>query len=299
MLYYRTSETVIFNDDNLEVLRNIESNSINLVYCDVPYNSGKVLDDYNDKIGTPLEAVEWYRPRIEEMRRVLTENGSIFVHCNWRMDSYLRILMDEIFGSESFRNRIYRQHSGQRGFYANFDSQVDVILYYVKNPKDFIFNETHTGKFVAVPLFENGLLEGRDDVRFFQGQAIDVSAKRKHWLVSRNQFEKMVEDGEIRLIDGLPYRFSDVVPFGNIWNEPEMWDTYSRTEKAEAYDTPKPKAVLERIITTCSNPGDIVADFFMGGGTTAVVAKELERKFIGCDISEKACRKTVEKLEAL
>ena len=299
MLYYRTSETVSFNDDNLEVLRNIESNSINLVYCDVPYNSGKVLDDYNDKIGTPLEAVEWYRPRIEEMRRVLTENGSIFVHCNWRMDSYLRILMDEIFGSESFRNRIYRQHSGQRGFYANFDSQVDVILYYVKNPKDFIFNETHTGKFVAVPLFENGLLEGRDDVRFFQGQAIDVSAKRKHWLVSRNQFEKMVEDGEIRLIDGLPYRFSDVVPFGNIWNEPEMWDTYSRTEKAEAYDTPKPKAVLERIITTCSNPGDIVADFFMGGGTTAVVAKELERKFIGCDISEKACRKTVEKLEAL
>ena len=76
-----------------------------------------------------------------------------------------------------------------------------------------------------------------------------------------------------------------------------MWDNYSRTLSANVYDTPKPDAVLELIISICSKPNDTVADFFLGGGTTAVVAKRLGRKFIGCDISIKACRATVRKLE--
>jgi len=78
-----------------------------------------------------------------------------------------------------------------------------------------------------------------------------------------------------------------------------MLDQYSRTDTAEAYDTPKPDAVLGRIITMCSNEGDTVADFFMGGGTTAVIAKKLKRKGIFCDISEKACEVTIQKLKAL
>ncbi len=298
MVFYKTMETVIYNDDNLEVLRRMEGHSVNIIYCDILYNTGKQFDDYSDDLGSPMEAIEWYRPRIMEMKRVLTDNGSIFIHCNWRMDSYMRILMDEIFGCECFRNRIYRQHSGLRAFYSNFDSQVDIILYYVKDPKNFVFHETHADQPSIVPLFENGILRGRDDVRVFEGKAIDVAAKGKHWLVYPEQFAKMVQAGEVRIIDGLPYRFSDVVPVGNIWNEPEMWDDYSRTDLAEAYDTPKPEACLERIIRTCSEEGDTVADFFMGGGTTAVVAKKLGRKFIGCDISPKACEVTARKLES-
>jgi DNA modification methylase len=109
----------------------------------------------------------------------------------------------------------------------------------------------------------------------------------------------MVANDEIRVIDGLPYRYSTVVPIGNLWAGDEMLDTYTRTNTAEAYDTPKPDAVLERIISTCSNPDDVVADFFLGGGTTAVVAKKLNRKGIFCDISEKACKTTVKKLKQL
>ncbi len=293
---FAESNTLIYHCDNLELLRELPKGSVNLIYCDILYNTGKQFKDYNDKLGSPTEAVEWYRPRFREMYRVLAANGSIFIHCNWRLDSYIRVLLDEIFGRDCFRNRIYRKHSGLRSFPDNFDSQVDIILYYVKDPKNFVFNETHSGKPNIKPLYEDGILDGRSEVRNYFGEQIDLAARGKHWLATPKQFEKIVAAGEFLLIEGLPYRFSDVVPISNLWDEPEMLDTYSRNNPAEAYDTPKPEAVLERIISTCSNPGDLVADFFLGGGTTAVVSKRLERRFVGCDISLKACKVTINKL---
>ena len=172
--FYDKDGITIYNDDNLGVLRDLPDKSINLIYCDVLYNSGKKFDDYDDNLGSPTEAVEWYRPRFEEMKRVLTDNGSIFIHCNWRLDSYLRVLMDEIFGINNFRNRIYRKHSGLRGFYRNFDSQMDIILYYVKDTKDFVFNEYFQGlSYNIYPLFENGYLEGRSETRNIDGVTIN------------------------------------------------------------------------------------------------------------------------------
>ena len=294
--YYAKDNIVIYNDDNLEVLRNLPNGSINLIYCDILYNSGKVFNDYNDDLGSPLEAVEWYRPRIEEMRRVLADNGSIFIHCNWRMDSYMRILMDEIFTTTCFRNRIYRKHSGERGFYRNFDSQMDIILYYVKDIRNFVFHEMRDDKKRTVPLFENGSIESDNNIINVNGTVIDLGAQNLHLMVSRPQLEAMLANDEVVLIHGLPYRFSNVIPVGNLWAEDDMLDTYSRIRTAEAYDTPKPPAILERIISMCSNEGDTVADFFMGGGTTAVVANQLNRKGIFCDISKKACEIAVSKL---
>ena len=82
--YYDRGGIAIYNCDNLELLREHPSESINLIYCDILYNTGKVFSDYNDNLGNSRDAVEnWYRPRIAEMKRVLTKNGSIFIHCNW------------------------------------------------------------------------------------------------------------------------------------------------------------------------------------------------------------------------
>ena len=297
--YYNDGITTVFNNDNLVVLQNMPSECIRLIYCDVLYNSGKDFGDYNDNLGSPEEAMKWYEPRLREMKRVLKADGSIYIHCNWRLDSYLRILMDKIFGPNCFKNRIYRKHSRERGFYSNYDSQVDTILYYVKDPNNFVFNEIRGETLRIVPLFEFGVLEGRDEPRNWGDEVIDLRKWQMHWLVSPLQFEKMIEDGEVRMIDGLPYRYSSVIPMGNLWADDEMLDPYSRTETSEAYATPKPEAVLDRIIRISSNPGDNVADFFMGGGTTAVVCRKLERRFIGCDISEKACATTVHKINDL
>ena len=295
--YYNDGMVTLFNQDNLEVLKEIPNDCIRLIYCDVLYNSGKDLGDYNDNLGSPEEAMSWYEPRIREMKRVLKNDGSIYIHCNWRLDSYLRILMDKIFGPNCFKNRIYRKHSEKRGFYANYDSQMDTILYYVKNPDDYIFNEIYGDTLKIVPLFEHGDLEGKNEPRKFGDIVIDLKAWHMHWLVSPVQYEKMVKEEEVRLIDGFPYRYSSVIPMGNLWNEEQMLDKYSRFSTTEAYATPKPEAVLDRIIRVSSNPGDYVADFFMGGGTTAVVAKKLGRRFLGCDISKKACEITLKKLE--
>ena len=298
--YYSDGKVTIYNCDNLVLLRSLGSGSINLIYCDVLYNSGKKFDYYEDDLGTPKDAIKWYRPRFEEMKRVLANNGSIYIHCNWRLDSYLRILMDEIFGFKCYRNKIVRKHSEERGFYRNYDSQHDSILYYVNNPEDFTFNDTLSIiSPVPVPLFENGENPDRSDIRWFKGKAIDLAAINKHWLISPIEYYRMVENNEVRLMDGLPFRYTSVKPIGNIWAEPEMLDEYSRTINSQAFDTPKPLSILRRIIATSSNPGDTVADFFMGAGSTAVVAKEMNRNGIFCDINPDTCELAVNRIKKM
>lgn len=298
--YYSDGKVTIFNCDNLVLLRSLSNGCINLIYCDVLYNSGKTFGYYEDNLGSPQEAIEWYRPRFEEMKRVLASNGSIYIHCNWRLDSYLRVLMDEIFGFNCYRNKIVRKHSEERGFYRNYDSQHDSILYYVNNPHDFIFNESQSKMSpVPIPLFENGENPERSDVRCLNGKSINLAAINKHWLVSTTEFYKMVENDEVRLMDGLPFRYTSVKPIGNIWTEPEMLDEYSRTVSSQAFDTPKPLSILRRIIATSSNPGDTIADFFMGAGSTAVVAKKMGRYAIGCDINPDTCELAATRLRKM
>lgn len=297
--YYDKDNQVIYNCDNIDLLKSLPSGSVDLIYSDILYNTGKVFDDYNDNLGSPSEAIEWYKPRIIEMKRILKPNGSIFLHCNWRLDSYMRILMDQIFGVPNFRNRIYRKHSNERGFYVNFDSQVDIILYYVKDSKNFIFNELKDDNERVSPLFENGYVEERSKDIIINGMKINFKEKNKHCLVSERKLRELYDKNELILIDNLPYRKSFVKPVGNLWDEDNMLDEYNRGKIAESYDTPKPYDVVERIIKMCSNPGDTVADFFLGGGTTAVVAKSLNRKGIYCDINKKACDVTIQKLSKL
>lgn len=297
--YYEKDNITIYHNDNINVLRELPSESITMIYCDILYNSRKDFADYNDDLGTPEEAIEWYRPRFYEMKRVLASNGSIFIHCNWQLDGRIRDLMDEVFGPANFRNRIFRQHSRERGFFRNYDSQMDFIYYYVKDINNFIFNELHGVKKRCIPLFENGYMKNKSETRYFNGTPIDLKSSHKHWLVTPKEFQEMISADEVILKNGFPYRVSTVIPIGNLWAEKEMLDAYSRTDISESYDTPKPEAILERLITIHSNKGDMVADFFLGGGTTAVVAKRLGRKGVFCDISEKACQVTIQKLDMI
>ena len=87
----------VFCLDNLELLKKIPSNSIDLIYCDILYNTGKNFGDYEDKLGTPIEAIDWYKPRLIEIERILKDKGNVWIQCDYNLSHYIKVEMDSIF----------------------------------------------------------------------------------------------------------------------------------------------------------------------------------------------------------
>ena len=275
----------VYKMDNLELLNQLPNNYIDLIYCDILYNTGRKFKDYNDNLGTPQQAIEWYRPRIEGMYRVLKDTGSIYLHMDYRLVHYMKVLMDEIFGFDNFRNEIiWKRDSAGKGAKKNskqWSREFDNILMYRKTNKAF-FNQIY-----ITELKENQLREyiyKEENGRKFKKVTLgDYSEK---------SIEKMKKENLIYTTKtGRDYKkyYLDEAKFaiGSIWDDIV---NLSKGQKEKVnYDTQKPKLLLERIIKSSSNENDIVLDLFCGSGTSMVVAKELGRKFIGCDISEKAC----------
>ena len=218
----------LFLMDNLELLKKLPDNSIDLIFCDILYNTGKTFDDYEDKLGNAIEAIEWYEPRLKEMWRVIKDTGAVYLHCNYRLIHYLRVELDKIFGVDSFRNEIiWNQGSWLNHSDKKLESAHESMLFYAK-PKHKI---------------DEKLSRGYTDV----------------WtLQAINQNDKFNE--------------------------------------SVGYVGQKPIEYVSRVIKISSKPGDLVADFFLGSGTTCVAAKQLGRNYLGCDINPRAIQLTEERL---
>lgn len=227
--------------DNLELLRKLEEKSVDLIYSDILYNTGRKFEDFDDDLGTSKEAMEWYLPRLVEMQRVLKDTGTIYLHCDYRLIHYLKVEMDTVFGPENFRNEIIWHYNSAPRRKKDFGSRHDSILRYSKT-NDYTFNVDE----VRIPYAES---------------APRGYAKEKYY----NKLGKVM---------------------GDVW-EIKIIGQNDKTERVN-YNTQKPKELLEIIIKASSNEGDLVADFFGGSGTTGVVAKELNRNYLLCDINEKA-----------
>ncbi len=263
MQYYKTNSVEIYKCDNLELLKNIPDNYINLIYCDILYNTGRKFKDYDDNLGTPQEAILWYEPRLLEMKRVLKDSGSIYLHMDFRLVHYMRVKMDEIFGYQNFQNEIIWVYRSQ-GFSKNkWSSKHDNILFYSKG-KNFTFN--------------------LEDVR--EEEIGEETKKRFGKEIEEKGYYEGVKNGKT-------YQY-------NPYSPPRDWMNINTIPHASptrnGYETQKPIKLIERIIKASSNSGDIVLDCFMGSGTTAEASVKLKRRFIGCDISEKACSLTKERL---
>ena len=224
--------------DNLELLKQMDDNSVDLIYCDILYNTGRKFKDYDDNLGTPQQAMEWYRPRLIEMKRVLKDTGSIYLQCDYRLIHYLKIEMDNIFKIENFINEIIWKYGLGGSGKKSFSKKHDNILFYSKS-KDYIFNIQY-------------------------------------------------EDATSNKLKGCKKKMIDVWDIANINN---------MARERIGYDTQKPKKLLQRIIKASSNKNDVIADFFVGSGTSLVVAKELGRNYIGCDINQRAVDITNKRLE--
>ena len=241
--------------DNLELMKEMGDDSIDLIYSDILFGTGRKFKDYQDL--KPIRSVieEHYIPRIKEMHRILKDTGSIYLQMDWRISHWIRCIMDDIFGYENFKNEIiwcYRS----AGFSKNkWSSKHGNILFYSKS-KEYTFN--------------------LDDIR--ENEIAKSTQKR---------FGKEIEElGYIpNLKNGIVYKV-------NPYSPPRDWFILNTLPQAHSerlgYDTQKPKALVERIIKASSNEGDLVADFYAGSHTTGEVALELGRHYIGCDINPKS-----------
>lgn len=127
------STVKLFLNDNLEVLKELPDKSIDLIFCDILYNTGETFDDYEDKLGNAIEAMEWYNPRLKEMWRVLKDTGAVYLHCNYRLVHYLRVELDKVFGIDSFRNEIiWNQGSWKNISDRKLASAHESMLFYAK-----------------------------------------------------------------------------------------------------------------------------------------------------------------------
>lgn len=245
--------------DNLELLKQMEDESIDLIYCDILYNTGKKFKDYDDKLGTPQEAMEWYKPRLVEMKRVLKNTGSIYLQCDYRLVHYLKVEMDSIFGIENFINEIIWHYQAGTKPKRKLANKHDTILLYSKNGI-YTFNEFRMK------------------------------------ITNDKSYNKIDDNGDKYLINGQGKRYyaKDGRKADDVWEIPTL---NSMAKERVGYDTQKPKALLERIIKVSSNKNDIMADFFCGSGTSLVVAKELNRQYIGCDINQRAIDITNQRLQ--
>ena len=319
-LYFKNEKNKLYLGDNIELLCKIPDGKINLIYCDVLYNTKSKFNDYIDDLGTPKEAVEWYRPRFIEMKRILSSNGSLYIHCDWHLNSYLRVLLDEIFGYDCFMNEIVRQCTNAKNNSKNWGRVYDNILYYVKNPKDYIWNEmkepklesdlipqyntisTDGRRYTTIPLHAKGSTKSGETGKDWNSKTHSLIKlpDGRHWATSHSVMDTMDENNLIEWSkNNVPRKILYADDYGDKHIQ-NIWDIKSiggdSTFDNNIYDTQKPIELLDRIIRASSNEGDVVADFFLGSGVSAYVSNSLDRKFIGCDINIKSLELTVKYL---
>lgn len=263
--------------DNLEELAKFPKESVDLIYIDPPFFSHKQYEviwgdeaevrSYKDRWAGGIEHyISWLKPRVQAMYEVLKPTGSFYIHCDWHANAHIRIMLDEIFGKENFRNEIIWCYSGRELNKKQWNSKHDTIFFYTKGDS-WTFNWKEVAE------------ESTPEV-LAQYKHVDEQGRR---YVIRS---KTGGKGLSRESENTYRQYYQKVP-------PRTWvhiNFVSSSHERIGYPTQKPEALLERIIKASSNKGDVVADFFCGCGTTIAVAQKLGRKWIGIDISPTAIK---------
>lgn len=245
--------------------------------------------------------------RLVLMRDLLAEDGSIYVHCDWRVNSAMRFVMDEVFGGINFRNEIIRIKCNPKNYTTTtFGNYHDTILFFSNSPSttlnrvyevrdedqlavDFPQLEIGTGrKYTTVALHAKGLRQGPTGKPWRGVQA----PSGRHWAYVPETLDQFDADGLIEWSSAGNPRLKRYADADDGKSVQDIWEYKDPGDRAADYATQKPEALLERIIKASSNEGDLVADFFCGSGTTAAVAEKLGRKWIASDLGKFAIHTT-------
>lgn len=246
--------------------------------------------------------LNWMYENLMAIKSVMSENASIYVHLDYHIGHYVKILMDEIFGEENFASEIIWKRTTSHAQKEGFAIVHDTIYNYRKDSDDFIWNtqykehsKEHIDKYYS-NMDEDGrrytlgdmTAPGSGPSRVFFGKVIEPPAGT-HWRYSQENIDELCEKGLIVLTENGRPRFKRYLDtlrgsvISALWDD--IYPVNSQAEERNDYATQKPEALLERIIKASSNEGMLVADFFGGSGVTAAVAHKLNRRFIHGDVN--------------
>jgi DNA modification methylase len=354
---------LLFHGDNKEVLAHLLANGfrgkVDVVYIDPPFDSGadyvrKValrgpkgsakVDGETYTLGEQLQYTDiWANDnylqfmfeRLLLLKELLAEDGSIFVHCDWHKHHYLRCVLDEVFGSEAFRNEIVVKRGRRKNLQSQFDSiealgaETDVILLYARGGAAE-FSKVESAIRATTSKWKD-FWRGNVDRRTMR-YAIDVLAfpepksgqllwKRERGIRAADNYKTFLESGEPdlenywlrhakRYKDETGHKLEFVhwdekhnikywIPSKDVGVIGSLWADIEAYSYRHDFRTEKHEALLERILTMASGEDDLVLDCFIGSGTTAAVAQKLGRRWIGCDINKGAIQMTGKRLQQI
>lgn len=289
-----------------------------LVYMDPPYATGmdfisKDLEfAYNDSMDDATY-LEYIRRRLILTREILSDDGSLYLHIGHQMVSHVKVILDEVFGKDNFRNIITRRKCSSKNYtkkqYANIH---DYVLFYTKS-SNYIWNQPGTaptqewiekeytkkdnnGLYKLVPIHAPGIRNGATGGEW-KGM---LPPKGKHWQYTPDKLEELDANGLIHWSkNGNPRRkvyFSTdkKLPLTDYWLD--FRDAHHQSVKVTGYPTEKNLDMLKTIVSASSNPGDLVVDPFCGSGTTLHAARDLGRRWIGMDQSITAAKSTMTRM---
>lgn len=318
---------VVYCGDNLEQLKKLPDACVDLIYIDPPFNSNRNYEvfwgetkekrAFEDRHASTQAYIDYMRPRCVELARVLKPTGSLYYHCDWHACHYVKVMLDQILGENSFVNEIVWKRSDAKsdvGQGAKHLGRVHDSIFFYSRSSDRTFNpqfqplpQTTIDKWYRHVEAETGRRYNKADVTGPGGEAkgcpvYEWKGVTRAWRYSRANMERLEREG--RLVyskTGMVYqkRYLDEskgVALSTWWDDIDMLRGISSGSERLGYPTQKPLALLERILKLSTNPNDIVLDAFCGCGTALVAAQNLGRQWIGIDVSPTACRVMAKRL---
>lgn len=313
---------LIFGDNLIGLSSLIDEyrGKIDLIYIDPPFNTAQEFHisasrcntisqnkngeiAYNDKM--EIESyLEFLRVRLILMRELLSEEGSIYLHIDYKIGHYVKIIMDEVFGMENFKNDIARIKSNPKNFQRKaYGNEKDSILFYAKNYSENIWNEIkipleeneiikrfpkidkNGRRYTTIPLHAPGTTQNGNTSKPWRNLQVPEG---RHWRTNPEEFDKLDEQG---LIEWSSTGNPRIKKYADEHTGKKIQDIWNfKDPQKPIYPTQKNYKLVEQIILQSSHPESIVMDCFAGSGTTLKCAQDLGRKWIGMDCSKTAIK---------
>lgn len=326
------TENMLIQGDNLEALKALlpfYAGRVKCIFIDPPYNTRSAFEHYDDN----LEHTQWLGmiyPRLELLRELLTEDGSIWVTIDDNEAHYLKVIMDEVFGRKNFiTSVVWRKNYSPKSSARHFSEDHDYVLIYAKDSDGWIPNpmprSEKQDKAYKNPdndprgLWKTSDLSARNPyslgiypIESPSGRLISGPPRGRYWSISKEKLIQLSSDNRIwwgkdgNSIPQLKRFLTDVkqgvVP-QTLWQYEEVGHTQEAKKEIvslfgqEVFATPKPEKLLQRILDIAGNPGDLILDSFLGSGTAAAVAHKMGRRYIGIEMGEHAQTHCVSRLK--